>query len=203
MGDTESGSAAATASASPGNGRSRREQYVDVMKALMIIAWIATASIGCYGFYLGWDTKSRPADDFKICSANRNKNGTIDSCSPVSDDRTICDYCHEAGFDPVMILISFYMVVFGVIGLASECKISATFKRFGFLTSRLGRGLFMMFIGTLACAEGYTFFYTQKLTVVCGAIDVFVGFCCFASYLCVKSGEAGDYHTFPNARVVR
>lgn len=201
MADEAGISSATTTTTTPASpSRPKREQFVDIMKVFMIISWCATASIGCYGFYLGWDTKSRPQNDFDICAAPKDKNGTIESCTPIKDDRTICNYCHERGFDPVMVLISFYMVIFGVVGLAAECKMSSTFKRFGFLTSRLGRGLFLMFIGTLACAEGYTFFYTQKLTVVCGAVDIFVGFCCFSSYLCVKSGNAGDYHTFPGER---
>jgi hypothetical protein len=56
--------------------------------------------------------------------------------------------------DLVLSLVSFYMLVFGLMILLAECKAVGVFDKFGFLASRLGRGIFSIFIGSLATVEG-------------------------------------------------
>eukprot|EP00937_MAST-01D_sp_MAST-1D-sp2_P005998 g5998.t1 len=56
--------------------------------------------------------------------------------------------------DLVLVLISFYMAVFGLMGLAGECKARILYGKFGFLSSRLGRGIFYLIIGSLATVQG-------------------------------------------------
>lgn len=74
-----------------------------------------------------------------------------------------------------------------------EFKVKVLVKRFSFLSNRVGRGLLMCFIGSIACTEGWTFFYSQYLTLAVGAVDVVVGIVCVSSYCCIQTGEYGDW----------
>jgi hypothetical protein len=106
-------------------------RLVAICKTLSIISSVFTASVGCYGFYLGWHTFNQ-------------------------DDE----------IDLVLSLVSFYMLVFGLMILLAECKAAGVFAKFGFLASRLGRGLFAIFIGSLATVEGAQL-RTQMMRSLC------------------------------------
>jgi len=92
-------------------------------------------------------------------------------------------------FDPLLILISFYQVLLGLVGLLVSCGAQFVLARFGFLRNRFGRGFFLFFIGTLGIAEGLNSTYTMLLMLVVGCIDTAVGFFLMFSYVCVSSGK--------------
>ena len=81
-----------------------KDALVKGIKALGVFSTIFSASIGCYGFWLGWHT-----------------------------------FNYQQQVDLVMVLISFWMLIFGVIGVMAECK-ADMWKQMGFLASRFGRG---------------------------------------------------------------
>lgn len=167
-------------------------------------------SIGCYGFYLGFDTKEETSAKDGVCGFNADKQ----TCVLLADRGKLCRACHESGFDVMMILISFYMAFFGVVGMGTSCGFGTSLQggRFGFMRNRMGRGFFLFFMGTLAVAQGANFLYTQSLTLGTlrvkldtrkhmldlsylhclgvGIVDCVVGFAMMFSYCFVKSGEA-------------
>merc|ERR1712232_1117566 len=112
-----------------------------------------------------------------------------DGCGVFGGHDSICDACHSSRFDFVLVLISFYMVVIGLVGLLTACGSPLMRGEFGFVRSRFGRGFLMFFIGTLACAQGMNFTYVQYVTLVVGIIDTSIGALLMLSYLCVASGQ--------------
>ena len=56
--------------------------------------------------------------------------------------------------DAVLVLISLYMAVAGLLGLGGELKARVLFHKFGFLSSRMGRACFYMIMGSLATVQG-------------------------------------------------
>ena len=150
------------------------EKYSGMIKTLrvaMIVAFGATASLGSFGFYFGWNT-------------NRS------ASQPHSE---------HGDFQITIVCISFYMVFFGIIGIMAECKASHAFKKFAFLASRLGRGLFLFFVGSIASCMGWHI--ASELTepkdykiFAVGVIDLLVGIFSCLSYCCIRSGQAGEYH---------
>ena len=136
------------------------------IRVLAALSCVALASIGSYGFYLGFNT--RPGD------------------TRVPKQR----------FDSVMILISFYMVLFGILGLLAEMKMASAFGKFGFLASRFGRGSLYVFIGSFAVVEGHTFCFDDKgqcLTFSSGVVACTAGALYILSYCLVGTGKAGEY----------
>jgi len=179
----------------------RRRKTVQILECTVILCWVLTASSGCFGFYLGFDTKAgADKGDLFSCKSQhaRNVNSTkcdltapfVDctSCGDKMHD-TVCDACHKASFDPVLIVISFWEVLLGLVGLLVHCGSTLILDRFGFLRNRFGRGFFLFFIGTLAVAQGLNFTFTTYLPLVVGCIDTVVGICVMFSYVCVKSGD--------------
>jgi len=172
----------------------RRKRTVQGLECGVIICWILTASSGCFGFYLGFDTKISAASDKPLtCQPTGNL-----TCGPPGSNDDICNACHRTRFDPVLILISFYQVLLGFVGLLVSCGSQWALDRFGFLRNRFGRGFFLFFIGTLSIAQGLNFTYTMILTLVVGSIDTVVGFLLMISYVCVSTGKV--YEGAPGAR---
>lgn len=98
----------------------------------------------------------------------------------------------EGKFNAAMLMISIYMVLFGVIGAAAEMKISSTFDKFGFLASRGGRGLANFFIGSIAATIGYQFSSSHDHVywiTIAGVYDMIVGFFLILTYTCVSTGQ--------------
>ena len=89
-------------------------------------------------------------------------------------------------------MISLYMVILAFLAMLAECRASWVGRKFGFLASRGGRGIYMLFIGSLAVAEGVNFWYTQHLTFASGIVYMVLGVLNIASYMCVSSGDQGD-----------
>ena len=157
--------------------RDWKDKTVEVITWLGRIATIFSASIGCYGFWLGWHT-----------------------------------YNYQQQIDLVMVLISFWMIIFGIIGVMAECK-ADMWRQLGFLASRFGRGCFYLFVGSLSLVEGMQIscigFYDtkacttveteqtkidrEKLHFTSGIVSIIVAFLLFGSYALVKSGSAGRY----------
>ena len=67
--------------------------------------------------------------------------------------------------DLVLVLISLYMVLFGLIGLGGELRARVLYDKFGFLGSRLGRACFYIVIGSLATVQGYQTAFCEELVV--------------------------------------
>eukprot|EP00938_MAST-03A_sp_MAST-3A-sp1_P001579 g1579.t1 len=64
----------------------------------------------------------------------------------------------DGKFNPSMLMISLYMVLFGLLGFAAECKIrSGPLRKFQILASRGGRGCAAIFIGSIAMSVGWQF----------------------------------------------
>jgi len=163
----------------------RRRQTVQYLECGVIICWILTTSSGCFGFYLGFDTKVNSAAPM-VCQR------LGDSCEFKGSHEDMCNACHRTDFDPILILISFYQVMLGLVGLLVSCGSAVVASRFGFLRNRFGRGFLLFFIGTLSIAQGLNFTYTMILTLVVGCIDTAVGFFMMISYVCVSSGKVYD-----------
>merc|ERR1711971_843819 len=121
-------------------------------------------SSGCYGFYLGFDTKADSTGPL-LCKRDG------DQCAAIGGHDSICNECNRSRFDPVMVLISFWQVILGLVGLLVSCGSRLMLERFGFLRNRFGRGFFLFFIGSLGIAQGLNFTHTQVLTLVVGSID--------------------------------
>ena len=122
-----------------------------------------------------------------------------------------------------MVLISFYMLVFGLIGIMAECKAEIMFHKLGFLASRFGRGCFYLFVSTLALVEGMQIsclgVYNTKacnkagsqkdrinregLHFAAGILGVIVSVLLFTSYSCVKTGQAGEYRSMDDIALKR
>jgi len=176
--------AAPAAVAAPQPPGTRRRKGVQYLECGVIVCWCLTASSGCFGFYLGFDTKIGDSEPLTC-----KKTGVNDTCSLNSGHDDICNACHRMHFDPLLILISFYQVVLGGVGLLVSCGSKYVLERFGFLRNRFGRGFLLFFIGTLAIAQGLNFTFTSILTLVVGSIDTGVGFSLMVSYVCVGSGK--------------
>ena len=146
-----------------------KRKFVSWLRIFSFVSHIFIMSVGCYGFYLGYDTKHN-LDIANACVAG----------------------VHARDFDIVMIMISLYMIILAFIACLAECRAAWVGKKFGFLASRGGRGFFMLFIGSLAVAEGVNFWYTQHLTFASGVVYMLVGFLNIASYACVSSGDQGS-----------
>ena len=183
------------------------EKYDGLIKFLrfsMIVAFGATASIGSWGFYFGTNTKR---GDSKIGSAgcapslmvpnpeNKPPMGAeqLTTCQEVLENST------HGNFQITIVCISFYMVLFGIIGIMAECKANQAFQKFAFLASRFGRGLFLFFIGSFAACMGNQIY--EQLTsppdykiFAVGITDLVIGCFSMCTYLCIKSGQAGEYH---------
>jgi len=112
-----------------------------------------------------------------------------DGCGIIAGHEAICDACHRSRFDFVMILVSFWMVVFGLVGLLAAFGAPFIRGECGFLRSRMGRGFFMFFIGTLGFAQGMDFTYVEPLTLIVGSIDMAHGILLMMSYTCVAKGN--------------
>lgn len=94
-------------------------------------------------------------------------------------------------------MISLYMVLFGLLGFAAECKIrSGPLRKFQFLASRGGRGCAAIFIGSIAMTVGWQFAdESDHVYWICvaGMYDVVIGFLLLLSYTCVSTGKvSGD-----------
>ena len=146
-----------------------KRSFVKWLRIFSFASHIFVMTVGCYGFYLGYDTKHN-TDIAAACVRGE----------------------HAKDFDIVMIMISLYMVILAFLAMLAECRAAWVGKKFGFLASRGGRGFYMLFIGSLAVAEGVNFWYTQHLTFACGVVYMLVGFLNIASYGCVSSGDQGD-----------
>ena len=148
-------------------------KILNIIRFLCGVGCIGLSSVGCYGFYLGFDT-------------------TPGASGGYSNDK----------FDGTMILISFYMVMFGLIGLLAECRMTRTFSKFGFLASRFGRGVFYIFIGSFAVVQGEAFCvqeHGQCLTFATGIFVVTNGILYILTYFCYRTRQAGEYFS-PEAR---
>eukprot|EP00928_Gymnodinium_smaydae_P099508 TRINITY_DN9517_c0_g1_i2.p1 TRINITY_DN9517_c0_g1~~TRINITY_DN9517_c0_g1_i2.p1 ORF type:complete len:206 (-),score=9.49 TRINITY_DN9517_c0_g1_i2:9-626(-) len=159
----------------------RRRRVVKTVDWIAFACWALTSSAGCYGFYLGFDTRETGGP--LVCQREG------DGCAALGGHKAVCDACHRSQFDFVQVLISFYMVVFGLMGLLFACGAPVVRDEFAFLRSRFGRGFFMFFIGTLAVAQGVNFTYVQSLTLAVGCVDTAVGAFLMLSYSCVSSGQ--------------
>ena len=102
-----------------GDAKGRAHTFVTILKLLAIVANITMASVGAYGFYLGFHT-----------------------------------FNTQQQVDLVLVLISLYMALFGMMGLGAELKARVLYGKFGFLSSRLGRAIFYLIIGSLATVQG-------------------------------------------------
>lgn len=160
----------------------RRKKTVKILEIGVILCWVLTTSSGCFGFYLGFDTKDGDSKEL-VCKRDG------DQCAAVGSHEAVCNACHRTRFDFVLVVISFYQVLLGLIGLLVSCGSQVVMDRFGFLRNRFGRGFFLFFIGTLGIAQGLNFMYTEYLTLVVGCIDALVGFSLMFSYVCVSSGR--------------
>ena len=97
----------------------------------------------------------------------------------------------DGKFNPSMLMISLYMVLFGLLGFAAECKIrSGPLRKFQILASRGGRGCAAIFIGSIAMSVGWQFAdESDHVYWICvaGMYDVVVGFLLLLSYTCVST----------------
>jgi len=97
--------------------------------------------------------------------------------------------------DFVLLVISSYMILAGAMLFLAEVKLSMLWDRFGFLRSRLGRGIFSMLLGLLVIAEGIDFVriegvkYQLVFIVIAGSIVTASGLLETLSYLCMSSGS--------------
>ena len=93
-------------------------------------------------------------------------------------------------------MISLYMVLFGLLGFAAECKIkSGPLRKFQFLASRGGRGCAAIFIGSIAMSVGWQFAdESDHVYWICvaGIYDVAIGFLLLLSYTCIGTGKADN-----------
>lgn len=170
----------------------RRRKAVQLIECSVVVCWILTASSGCFGFYLGFDTKDSGVGPM-LCKRDG------DQCAVSGGHQAVCNECHRSRFDPVMVLVSFYQVVLGLVGLLVSCGSKVVIDRFGFLRNRFGRGFFLFFIGTFGIANGLNFTFTTPLTLIVGIIDTTVGAFLMLSYVCVSSGRVYEVPSFSAA----
>ena len=183
------------------------ERYSGLIKFLrfaMIVAWGATATSGSYGFYFGTNTKlSHSKNGGKGCDPKWFPKAAWDAMAKDGDKatcETIMEQSQHGNFQITIVCISFYMVMFGIIGIMAECKAAQVFDKFAFLASRMGRGIFMIFIGSFATCMGNQIW--KQLTpppgdfkiFAVGIVDLVIGAFSCSTYLCIKSGQAGEYH---------
>mmetsp|Transcript_38964 Transcript_38964/g.70334 ORF Transcript_38964/g.70334 Transcript_38964/m.70334 type:complete len:210 (+) Transcript_38964:56-685(+) len=168
----------------------RRSIAVRILRWTEVVCWILTASTGCYGFYLGFDT--RDAGEDLVCQREG------DGCGIIAGHAALCNACHRSRFDFIMILISFWMVIFGLVGLLAAFGAPFIRGECGFLRSRMGRGFFMFFIGTLGFAQGIDFTYIESLTLAVGCTDMAQGILLMLSYFCVGKGHQSQSVTKPS-----
>lgn len=153
-------------------------------------AWLFTASVGCYGFYVGWNTDSHDFGD-KVCGFSR------DECVVVASHKTLCAACHQTTTDYTMILISFYQVLFGMLGILAECRSILALRQFRFTSSRFGRGVLSLLVGTVAISEGLAFSYAESWTFASGVLSTLVGVFSILSYCFVPSrGSSRPFDEF-------
>lgn len=184
------------------------EKYSGMIKFLrfaMIVAWGATATSGSYGFYFGTNTKISNSKNggqgcppklfaTELATLKAADNAQWEVCENLLEDSS------HGNFQITIVCISFYMIMFGIIGIMAECKAAQIFEKFSFLASRMGRGIFMIFIGSFATCMGNQIW--KQLTpppgdykiFAVGITDIVIGAFSCLSYLCVKSGAAGEYH---------
>lgn len=75
---------------------------------------------------------------------------------------------------------------------AAECGMRTTFRKFGFLASRGGRGCAAVFIGSIAMSIGWQFANDQEHVywiVIAGMYDVAIGALLLLTYTCVSTGK--------------
>lgn len=70
-------------------GTSKKERFVHIIRVLVSILWAATASVGCYAFYLGFDTKVEEVRGDSLCIKHTSTNDT--SCSITTNNRKLWD----------------------------------------------------------------------------------------------------------------
>jgi hypothetical protein len=107
-------------------------------------------------------------------------------------------YKRKHQIDPVFTLVSFYVACFGLVTTLAELDAPVVYKRFPFLASRCGRAATYIFIGSLAFVLGVKFArqYDSWYTCVAGGYMMAAGGLLAMSYLCVRSGDAGEYNAY-------
>jgi hypothetical protein len=168
----------------------KRKYVVWALEIAVFLCWIFIMSAGCFGFYLGFNTKYEKQSHDQVCGLTGKVENSTCGLNQVGQDfhKQVCSLCNEGSFDFLLILTSFYMAVFGFFGLFASCGTPFIMNRFGFLKNRCGRGFFLFFIGSLAVAQGLNFTYTEYLTLAAGIAAMSLGFCQMISYSCVSSG---------------
>jgi hypothetical protein len=170
----------------------RNRSLVRGLEYAAVLCWLATLSAGVYGCWLGYNTRAADhGTDASVCQlVTRDETALLGEarCKLTSDHGAVCAACHRAKTDAMLILISFYMTLFGLLGAVSSSGVCDVSGSFGFLRSRIGRGVLLVFVGSLAIAQGTNFLYTENFTLVVGCIDTFFGLLVLLSYCLVPSG---------------
>jgi hypothetical protein len=170
----------------------RNRSLVRGLEYVAVLCWLATLSAGVYGCWLGYNTRAADhGKDASVCQlVTLGEPAPLDEarCKLTSDHGAVCAACHRAKTDAMLILISFYMAFFGLLGAAGSSGICDVSGSFGFMRSRIGRGVLLIFVGSLAIAQGTNFLYTENFTLVVGCIDTFFGLLVLLSYCLVPSG---------------
>jgi hypothetical protein len=171
----------------------RNRSLVRGLEYAAVLCWLATLGAGVYGCWLGFNTRAADhGTDASVCQLVTLVGEPAPlgeaRCKLTSDHGAVCAACHRAKTDAMLILISFYMAFFGLLGAAGSSGICDVSGSFGFMRSRIGRGVLLVFVGSLAIAQGTNFLYTENFTLVVGCIDTFFGLLVVLSYCLVPSG---------------
>lgn len=127
----------------------------------------------------------------KVCQLDDIGNNKHECSIRTGSHRSLCYACHEEKFCATMMLVSLYQIIFGLIGMVSDCGFRS--KLFGFTRSKIGRSLLMIFIGSFATALGNEY-RAQKLTFASGIVSLSLGFVELCYYTCIGSDIEGDHY---------
>eukprot|EP00760_Papus_ankaliazontas_P028215 PhM_4_TR3586/c0_g1_i1/m.7772 len=98
------------------------------------------------------------------------------------------------GSDFTRLMLSIYMLIFGVIGLLCELRLQAVLRRFAFLSAFLGKAVFYCFCGTMGVAFGCSSDFHQWAPFVCGCLSFGTGATWIVLSCCATNDQSsGSY----------